>query len=260
VIAWATFILLLIAIIGTQSRGAALGGIAVFGFLWLTSRQKVASLVGISLVAVIVALVGSETYFSRMQTIKDYESDSSAEARIVAWKAGTRMALDNPLFGVGAGHFPAAYGAKYRPADAGRWMTAHSMYVLVLGELGLPGIITFCTLVFGGIFTTLAVRRRVLRTATDPPSDKALQSARLLGLLAASGVGFAVAGAFLSVAYYPHLFILTGILLSARAIAMTEKPDDDATAVRADSTDNGSTVHHHRLTNRYRRSKTSCKK
>jgi probable O-glycosylation ligase (exosortase A-associated) len=221
VIAWGTFVLLLLGIIGTQSRGAALGGIAVFGFLWLTSKQKAATLVGIGVVAVIVVVAGSETYFNRMNSIKDYESDGSAEARILAWKAGVQMARDNPVFGVGAGHFPLALGTKYKPAEVDRWMTAHSMYFLVLGELGLPGLLTLCALVFGGIFTTLKVRRRILKSATDPPSDRIVQSGRLLGLLSASGIGLAVAGAFLSVAYYPHLFILTGIMLSARAISLS---------------------------------------
>lgn len=220
-IAWATFVLLLLAIVGTQSRGAALAASAIFGFIWLTSKRKTASLVGIGLVGVVVVMFGSEAYFNRMNTIKDYESDSSAAARIQAWKAGMRMARDNPVLGVGAGQFPSAYGTKYRPPDADRWMTAHSMYFLVLGELGLPGLLTLCVLVFGGIVATSAARRRVLKSASDPPSGSGVESARLLGLLAASGVGFAVGGAFLSVAYYPHLFVLTAIQLSARAISQS---------------------------------------
>lgn len=221
-IAWGGFVMTILAIMGTQSRGAALGACAVFGFLWLYSRQKAVTLVGISAVVGIVALVGSDTYFNRMKTIKDYDSEGSAQARVMAWKAGVRMALANPVLGVGAGHFPMAVAGKYAPkdGDSRRWMTAHSMYFLVLGELGFPGLITLLALVFGGIHATLGVRKFVLRSAKDPPSDQVLQTSRLLGLLAASGVGLAVAGAFLSVAYYPHIFVLTGIMLSARAIAL----------------------------------------
>jgi len=128
------------------------------------------------------------------------------------------MAIDNPLLGVGAGHFPQAYGTRYRPPDAGSagWLTAHSMYFLVLGELGFTGLVIYGALVFGSVRATLVVRRRVLQSTKDPPSSEVLGTARLLGLLATSMVGFAVAGAFLSASYYPHVFILTGLLLAAR--------------------------------------------
>jgi hypothetical protein len=35
-------------------------------------------------------------------------------------------------------------------------------------------------------------------------------------------VGFGVAGAFLSATYYPHLYVLTGLMVSARALASAE--------------------------------------
>ena len=50
-----------------------------------------------------------------MKTIKDYDSEGSAQARVMAWKAGVRMALDNPVLGVGAGHFPMSVAGKYAP-------------------------------------------------------------------------------------------------------------------------------------------------
>ena len=211
---------------------------AVFAFLWLFSKQKAMSAIGIGFVAVVVAFFGSDAYFNRMKSITDYQSDESAESRIMAWKAGVRMAVENPVLGVGTGHFASAFGGKYRAEERGtnRWMTAHSMYFLVLGELGLPGIVTLFALVLGGIRATLAVRRRVLRSAKDPPSDEVLSTSRLLYLLAASAVGFAVAGAFLSVAYYPHIFILTGMMLSARAIASANTCAENATVVIAYST------------------------
>jgi probable O-glycosylation ligase (exosortase A-associated) len=220
-LAWGAVALVLVAIIGTQSRGSALAVCGILGFLWSFSTRKAATMGGILAVGAIVAIFGSQAYFQRMESIKDYESDGSAKARISAWKAGFRMGLGNPVLGVGAGHFPMAIGTKYKPPDAesNRWMTAHSMYFLIFGELGIPGIVTLFALVFGGIRANLALRRRTLKTASDPPSDDMLQISRMLLLLSASGVGLAVAGAFLSVAYYPHIFMLTGIMLSARSIA-----------------------------------------
>lgn len=217
--AWAGVLAIMLAIIGTQSRGAAIAGCAVLGFLWLMSKQRIASLMGIGVAAAIVVTFGSQAYFDRLSTIRDYESEGSAKARVVAWKAGTRMALANPVLGVGAGHFPMAFAET---SEAGhRWMTAHSMYFLVLGELGFPGLIAYCAIVFGGIREALVVRRRLLQSESRSPPDSIDAHARLLVALVASSVGFAVAGAFLSVAYYLHAFVLSGLLLSARSIAVT---------------------------------------
>jgi len=219
--AWAGVLAIILAIIGTQSRGAALAGCAVMGFLWLTSKKKAASLMGIGVVAAIIVAFGSQAYFERLGTIRHYQSEGSAQARVGAWKIATRMALANPLLGVGAGHFPMAYADLNRhPGGGSRWMTAHSMYFLVLGELGFPGLIAYCAIVFGGIRATLMARRRLLLSEARPPPDTIDAHARLLSLLAASSIGFAVAGAFLSVAYYPHVFVLSAILISARSIAL----------------------------------------
>ena len=101
------------------------------------------------------------------------------------------------------------------------------MYFLVLGELGFPGIVTYGVLVFGGMAAAMTARRRLLMaSAKDPPRDEISQSSRLLYLLTASSLGFAVAGAFLSAAYYPHVFVLSGLLLAARQV--TELPSHTA--------------------------------
>jgi hypothetical protein len=42
---------------------------------------------------------------------------------------------------------------------------------------------------------------------------------RLLDLTNAAMVGFAVTGAFLSATYYPHMYVLTALLISARIFA-----------------------------------------
>lgn len=225
---WGCLLLMVLAVVGTQSRGASLAMCGVFAFLWFHSKRKIASLAVILVVGVGVGLYASDAYFQRMGTIRHYEQDGSAEGRILAWKAGMRMAADHPLLGVGTGSFPTAYGARYMRKDLGNmpWLTAHSMYFLVLGEMGLPGVVTLCTLVFGGMFATMAIRRGLLAPATGPPSEEATEMARLLLLLTASAIALAIAGAFLSVAYYPHIFVLTGILVSARCIASRGSQSD----------------------------------
>lgn len=223
-IAWGSLGIVLLAIVGSQSRGATVGAIAVAGFLWLLSKRKVAGLAIMGIAAVAIALYASDAYFERISTIRDYQSEGSAQGRIIAWKASLRMAADNPLMGVGAGHFPVAFGARYMPRDLGPmpWLTAHSSYFLVLGELGLPGIVTILALVLGNIHATLALRRRLLAGSAGHRGKQTEELAGLLYLVAASMLAFAVAGAFLSAAYYPHLFVLTGIMIAVRDLARAD--------------------------------------
>jgi putative inorganic carbon (HCO3(-)) transporter len=233
--------IVLLAIIATQSRGATLGIAAVFGYLWLQSSRKALGVVAILLAVVVVLIYAPPVYFQRMGTITNYENESSAEGRIHAWRAGTRMAANNVL-GVGAGNFPNSF-PKYRSEDAPtRWMTAHSMYFLILGELGILGLLLLLKLIFGNVRANRDLHRELMKDATGPPrkargkppaapevSPELKRAQTILHFMTASMLGFAVAGAFLSVAYYPHIFVMTGLMLSARAILATRLGVDLAT-------------------------------
>jgi len=221
---WSALVLFVLAIVASSSRGATLGMIAVGSYLWLRSPRKLLTLAGIGMVGLLLLAYAPDTYFDRMGTISNYQEDESAMGRIIAWKASIRMFNDNPLFGVSVGNFPFAFGAKYRPPDAGNmaWLTAHSMYFLVLGELALPGIITLLMLLFGNMRAHVVLQRRLRSRAGAAqaiPQDTMLAPERMLYLQNASVVGFAVAGAFLSVAYYPHIFVLTALMVAARRVA-----------------------------------------
>lgn len=230
VLAWLLFVITILAVIGTSSRGATLGMIGVFGYLWLRTPRKMLTLFGILVVAGGVMLYAPPLYFERMGTIKNYEDEGSAQGRITAWKSSIRMATDHPIGGVSAGHFAISFGTKYKPpGETGPWLTAHSMYFLVLGELGLPGLFTLLVLVFGAIRESGRVTRAVKARAGPNPTPEVKAALRLLMLTSASMVGFSIAGAFLSVAYYPHIFVLTAVMIAARWFALQEvalQPED----------------------------------
>lgn len=224
IVFWLLLVLLLLALIGTQSRGATLGIAAVFGYMWLQSSRKGVGLAALAGVALLVMLWAPQVYFSRLGTIANYQEESSAQSRISAWRAGFRMGTSNVL-GVGAGNFPNNF-PKYRDANAPvRWMTAHSMYFLTFGELGILGLAVLIKLLVGNIRANTRLRRH-LPPRDGPAGPQLSPNVTTLNVLNASMMGFAVAGAFLSVSYYPHIFVLTGLLLSARAIIAAEEGID----------------------------------
>jgi probable O-glycosylation ligase (exosortase A-associated) len=224
-IAWmATSLLLVLAIVGTSSRGATLGLLSVTGFLLFFSKRRAPAVFAALIAGAVVVAYAPPAYFTRVKTVTSYEEDTSATARISAWKSGARMGLDNPILGVGAGNFPNNF-PKYRGPEApSRWMTAHSMYFLALGELGFPGFLTLLILVVGNIIISLRLHRRIFPQGMDQDAES--PDAIVLLHIAAGGLGLAVAGAFLSVAYYPHIFIVGALAIASRATILAVRRGD----------------------------------
>lgn len=208
----AIFAVLMLSIIGTASRGAAIAITVVLLYMWWHSKKKMLGVAGLAVVVMGVLLFAPESYFSRMETVKDYETESSAKGRIDAWAAAIRMAKDHPISGVGSGQFGMMYSNRYRPPDYGhdtmRWLTAHSIYFLTLGELGLPGMLFLFAMIVG----SLRLNGRRLRDIDNLPSDARETQRRLLMCANTSLIAFAVGGAFLSAIYYPHIYVLAGIM------------------------------------------------
>lgn len=192
---------LLIGVIASQSRGATIALTIVSLHYWFNSGRSLAVAFVTGAALVVVLALAPDTYFSRMSTITN-PTDGSAQGRITSWKAAWSEALKNPLLGVGAGNTP--YMHRQNP---------HSIYFMALGELGFPGFLTLLTL----IFWNLSANRRLLRNCRGP--DQRAQR-QLLAATSASMIAFATAGAFLSATYYPHAYLLAGVLTAGRRIVL----------------------------------------
>jgi O-antigen ligase len=208
VLAWGGAAVIVIAIIATQSRGGTLGIAAVLAYLWLRSPNKLVSGVGIALVGAIVMLYAPPQYFQRMGTVSSMTIDGSAQGRLDAWSGAIGMGVKNPILGIGPNNFRARWGR-----------TAHSTYMLAFAELGFPGFWCTLMLVFGNLWANTRLRRNLLAKAATQPDEKQQRSMQMLDLMNAGMVGFAVAGAFLSATFYPHMYVLTALLISARIMA-----------------------------------------
>jgi putative inorganic carbon (HCO3(-)) transporter len=209
---------LVACVVLTQSRGGTLALGAMVVYFWLRSDKKAvtAALGAVGLVGVL--LMAPPQYFERMNTISTEEG--SAQGRILAWQAAGRMVVANPILGVGSGHFPVAYGVRFRPPGGEEvgWQTAHSVYFLVLGELAVPGIFLYLAL----IISNLVENRRLGKALQTHDPPLALRHRQLLASTSAAMIAFAVGGAFLSAAYYPHIFMVSGLMLATRRLVRRE--------------------------------------
>jgi probable O-glycosylation ligase (exosortase A-associated) len=190
---------------GSYSRGALLAGGAMLIFLWLKSQHKFR--VGIALILVIPLLytVMPEKWFSRMDTIDNYQEDGSAMGRINAWQFGVNVAKDN-ILGGGYIVFTPKMFLTYAPEPLD-FHAAHSIYFQVLGEHGFIGLALFLLLLVLGWRTGTRILKFCknnadLKWATD-----------LAAMTQVSIIGYAVGGAFLSMAYYDLYYDLLALLV-----------------------------------------------
>jgi putative inorganic carbon (HCO3(-)) transporter len=209
-------VLTVVAIVGSYSRGAFLGGIAIGIYFWFKSRQKLR--IGMALLilgSVLVTFVPSN-WVERMETIRTYRHDASAMGRINAWWTAVHVSNHRPLVGGGFNVLQQDETfARYAPVP-GDVHDAHSIYFEVLGEQGYPGLVLFLML---GILS-LRTAKWVIRHARD---HQDLHWARdLAAMIQVSLIGYAVSGAFLGLAYFDLYYTLVAMLVVLRELVAKE--------------------------------------
>src|SRR5262249_3547898 len=101
----------------THSRGGFLALATAGAVMIWHSRQRALGIAFGLLACVALLLVLPHSVWERLGTIREYQLDSSAMARLRAWGIALRMIEDRPILGVGFWNFQGAY-ARYDPATA----------------------------------------------------------------------------------------------------------------------------------------------
>lgn len=203
-----------LSILGSYSRGGLLAIAAMGGFMLLKSKKRGLMIVVLILSIPVAVAFMPDRWKERMQTVQTYEEDTSAMGRITAWMFAFEMAKGRFLGGGFESFTPVNYHL-YAPdvveilleKAGGRYQGAHSSYFSVLGEHGFVGLFLF--LMLG--FVSWRTGTWVTKYAAD--SDSLSWAKELAGMIQVSLVGFAVGGAFLSLAYFDLLYHLMALLV-----------------------------------------------
>jgi len=194
-----------LAAIGSYSRGALLGACAMGFFLWLKSSHKFKTGLAIALVVPIVLLSMPPEWTGRMQTIETYEEDASATGRINSWMFAVNVANAFPQGG-GPNVFSPHMFMLYAP-NPDRFYDAHSVYFQVLGELGYFGLALFLTL----FALSWRLGSKIVRFSRG--KEELEWASMLARMCQVSIIGYMVAGAFLTLAYYDLIYYVITILV-----------------------------------------------
>lgn len=207
----------------TQSRGGILA-LATMGLLILVQyRRQVRGLAIGVLVAGAVFLVAPPEVWDRLgglvkagdtETLREVDAEGSAEQRFEIWRVAGQIITDHPISGVGLGRYPVVHaeyaaGSGFLPTARGQ-RDPHSIYLNILAETGIPGLLLFLSMV---AVVLVRGRRTVHALATVDLAASRQVSTLLIGL-----IGFMQAGIFASLHRVAFLYVFLGVIASAIAV------------------------------------------
>jgi O-antigen ligase len=209
----------------TGSRGAFVGlvaiGAALFILLRNVSLDKRLAFVVVTMLGLAVA--APPGYWSKMLTVfeptKDYNW-SSPTGRKEVFIRGMGYMMMNPVTGIGIANFGRAEGTlsdrvaerALDPSLAGiKWSAAHNSFLQAGAEMGVIGMVLFCTLVFGSIVQCLRLRRKMPKHwYKGDPEERFLYFTAVY--LPVALIGFSVGGFFVSFAYLDPIYVLAAFV------------------------------------------------
>lgn len=186
------------SVLGASSRGAQLALIVQLYFLFLHGKINIRAIVGVVVVAASVYFLIPEEQKARFESAGD---DKTSEQRLLYWKNGWEMMKEHPLTGVGYFCFPAYY-TDYYPEGMlyPRAELPHNIFVQVGADLGFIGLFVYLLLIAVAFNTFFKLRA----TFQAPEDEWKLHFCKGLTL---GFLGFLVAGQFVSVVYYPFMWM-----------------------------------------------------
>lgn len=194
--------------LGSHSRGGFLAIIAMGSAFWWYDGKKTGILIGMLAFALIALLFLPEQWFARMDSIADYQNDSSAMGRINAWWMAWNLATDR-FFGGGFSIYNLGIFSIYAPVPDDVH-AAHSIYFQILGEHGFVGLFLFILLWW--LVWYEAGKLRV----EGKKLPETLWISQLGAMCQVSIIGYLVGGTFLSLAYFDLPYNIMVIVVLAR--------------------------------------------
>ena len=205
------------SIIASNSRGAV-AALAAVGLWTLTYARHRARWSLWQLQPRWCLVVMPQEFKARFETAG---ADDTSTYRLTYWKYAIDAVAERPMFGVGFRNWPEYVVSNYPELiglESGKGVEAiHNTYLEATTELGLVGAIVYVFILLQIFVMNRATARRTAR------SSDYLVSATAQGL---NGSLFAmlVASTFMSVLYYPFVWVLLALTVCTAGVAVSRQP------------------------------------
>jgi putative inorganic carbon (HCO3(-)) transporter len=200
-----------IMVFGSYSRGGVLALAVMLSILWLRSDRKIIyALLALVVVAGGLSLM-PDTFFARLDTVNNLDSDASFQGRVVAWQVAFMYATEHFPFGAGfnAAQTPLVFNHYFPGASI---HAAHSIYFQMLGDHGYIGLAIFIAILLLALRSAGVIRRQ---TRGNP---ELLWAYDLADMMRVSLISFYFGGAALSMAYSDVYLVLIALLVNLRVL------------------------------------------
>jgi O-antigen ligase len=209
---------ILMTIIAIGERNTLVGLAAVCSVSAMSAKKRIRNVFLITVFAFCFAAAMPQALLDRFDTAG---TDKTSQSRLTYWNRGVEFFKEHPILGIGYNNW-GAYYLKYHPGESLRGETqevAHSTPVSVLAELGLLGFIFY----YGIVLKTFFINVRSIRISSSNMENiwRDVPFALNIGL-----VGFLTTSIFLSITFYPFLFIQASLSAALYNILLRENKNN----------------------------------
>lgn len=206
----------ILSVISTQSRAGLITMLGLGVWYIIHSRRKILGIFAMGIVVIGILAVAPPEWTNRMDTIKIADEDGSFMGRVMAWKRGSAIAIENPVLGGGFHSVQAISifeqfrnkqgilgfvetGVQHYPA------AAHSIYFEVMGDMGFLGLFIFLSL-----NASTFINRKAIFKLTQGKRADLLWARDLANALTACMLCYLIGGASISAGYFemPYIIIM----------------------------------------------------
>ncbi len=228
-----------LAVVATNSRGGLIGLTVFTAWLLLISRHKVGGFFLVLAVMLVLSQIVPESWYQRMETIKDANEDDSFMGRVAAWKISSAIALAHPIFGGGYRaiqsyevwdkfKFSQGFlGFVETPVLTMSAVAAHSIWFEVVADQGFVGLGLFILLLLSSLFYW-----RKVRLLAKKNMQQVHWAYDLANALAGCVAIYVITGSALSAAYFELPYILMTLMGVVYLVALKEVESARATSPR----------------------------
>jgi len=224
----------ILAAMASLSRGGFMGLAAVGVYCWYRSPKKLNALIVLAVAVVFMVALAPPTYWDEIASSTSDETmgdEGTGGARLYTWGIGMKMFYANPIIGIGQNNFPWTFniyeaGQTFHDRSFGG-RQAHSAWVTLISELGLAGIVIIGAMLLQCYKDLKLVRKRFSPVRSGQKHGQIVQAGEdvrmyLARAMEGSLIGFIVSGIFISILWYPSLWIMMALVVSLRNISETQ--------------------------------------